>query len=64
VFIMGLNLVTVKLFGELEFWFALIKIIAIVVWIAVYLHSPYSKRSRARKHDRRRFKAKTKSGCD
>ncbi len=28
VFIMGLNLVTVKLFGELEFRFALIKIIA------------------------------------
>ncbi|HRA30083.1 MAG TPA: amino acid permease, partial [Acinetobacter johnsonii] len=37
VFIMGLNLVTVKLFGELEFWFALIKIIAIVVLIAVGL---------------------------
>lgn len=35
VFIMGLNLVTVKLFGELEFWFALIKLIAIVVLIAV-----------------------------
>ncbi|HXE78673.1 MAG TPA: amino acid permease, partial [Rhodanobacter sp.] len=27
--LLGLNLVTVKLFGELEFWFALIKIIAI-----------------------------------
>jgi len=37
VFIMGLNLVTVKLFGEMEFWFALIKIIAIVVLIAVGL---------------------------
>ena len=37
VFIMGLNLVTVKLFGELEFWFALVKIIAIVVLIAVGL---------------------------
>jgi D-serine/D-alanine/glycine transporter len=35
IFIMGLNLVTVKLFGEMEFWFALIKIIAIVVLIAV-----------------------------
>ena len=34
---MGLNLVTVKLFGEMEFWFALIKIIAIVVLIAVGL---------------------------
>lgn len=37
VFIMGLNLVTVKLFGEMEFWFALIKIIAIIVLIAVGL---------------------------
>ena len=35
IFIMGLNLVTVKLFGEMEFWFALIKIIAIIVLIAV-----------------------------
>lgn len=37
VFIIGLNLVTVKLFGEMEFWFALVKIIAIVVLIAVGL---------------------------
>ncbi len=37
VFIMGLNLLTVRLFGELEFWFALIKIIAIVVLILVGL---------------------------
>ncbi|WP_180179081.1 amino acid permease [Acinetobacter sp. YH12041] len=37
VFIMGLNLATVKLFGEMEFWFALIKIIAIIVLIAVGL---------------------------
>ena len=36
-FITGLNLVTVKLFGEMEFWFALIKIIAIVVLILVGL---------------------------
>ncbi|AOA59023.1 amino acid permease [Acinetobacter larvae] len=36
-FIMGLNLLTVKLFGELEFWFALIKIIAILVLIGVGL---------------------------
>ena len=36
-FIMGLNLVTVKLFGEVEFWFALIKIIAIIVLIGVGL---------------------------
>lgn len=31
--LLALNLVTVKLFGELEFWFALIKIIAICVLI-------------------------------
>lgn len=35
LFILGLNLVAVRLFGELEFWFAMIKIIAIVVLIAV-----------------------------
>ncbi len=32
--LLSLNLVTVKLFGELEFWFALIKIVAIVALIA------------------------------
>lgn len=32
VFIMGLNLLTVRLFGELEFWFALIKILAIIIF--------------------------------
>ncbi|WP_288391557.1 amino acid permease, partial [uncultured Acinetobacter sp.] len=37
IFIMGLNLMTVKLFGELEFWFAMIKITAIVVLILVGL---------------------------
>ncbi|AFV90136.1 D-serine/D-alanine/glycine transporter [Acidipropionibacterium acidipropionici ATCC 4875] len=31
--LLGLNLLTVKLFGELEFWFALIKLIAISVLI-------------------------------
>ena len=36
-FVTGLNLMTVKLFGELEFWFAMIKITAIVVLIAVGL---------------------------
>jgi len=33
-----LNIVTVKLFGELEFWFALIKIIAIVALILIGLY--------------------------
>ena len=30
LFVLGLNLLTVKLFGEIEFWFALIKILAIL----------------------------------
>ena len=34
-FITCLNLATVKLFGEMEFWFAMVKIIAILVLIAV-----------------------------
>lgn len=33
--LMALNLLTVKLFGELEFWFALIKVIAIIALILV-----------------------------
>lgn len=33
--VLALNLVTVKLFGEIEFWFALIKIIAILSLIVV-----------------------------
>ena len=30
-----MNLATVKLFGEMEFWFALIKVIAILALIAI-----------------------------
>lgn len=33
-FIAGLNLISVKVFGELEFWFSLIKVAAIVLMIA------------------------------
>ncbi|SSY80737.1 amino acid permease [Alysiella crassa] len=35
----GMNLLTVKLFGEMEFWFALIKVIAIIglVGVGIYL---------------------------
>lgn len=33
--LLGLNLLTVKLFGELEFWFALIKVITILVLIVI-----------------------------
>lgn len=36
--LVGLNLVSVKLFGELEFWFASIKIIAILVTIGVGMY--------------------------
>ncbi|MBD8146743.1 amino acid permease [Pseudomonas fluorescens] len=35
--ILGLNLVAVRLFGELEFWFALIKVVAICALIATGL---------------------------
>lgn len=35
VVLLALNLLTVKLFGELEFWFALIKIITIVALIVI-----------------------------
>lgn len=37
LFVLGLNLVTVRLFGEMEFWFAMVKITAIIVLIAVGL---------------------------
>ncbi|SQC18442.1 D-serine/D-alanine/glycine transporter [Klebsiella pneumoniae] len=33
--LLGLNLATVKMFGEMEFWFAMIKIVAIVALIVV-----------------------------
>lgn len=33
--LLGLNLLTVKLFGELEFWFALIKVITILLLIGI-----------------------------
>jgi len=35
VLLLALNLVAVRLFGELEFWFAIVKIVAIVALIAV-----------------------------
>ena len=36
--LLGLNLLTVKLFGEIEFWFAMIKIVAIVGLIGTGLY--------------------------
>ncbi|BDH61324.1 amino-acid permease AapA [Lysinibacillus sp. PLM2] len=35
IVLLGLNLLTVKLFGELEFWFAIIKVITIIALIAI-----------------------------
>jgi Gamma-aminobutyrate permease and related permeases len=35
--LLGLNLVAVKMFGEMEFWFAMVKIIAIVALIVIGL---------------------------
>jgi D-serine/D-alanine/glycine transporter len=37
VLLLSLNLATVKMFGEMEFWFAMIKIVAIVALIVVGL---------------------------
>ena len=36
--LLGLNLLTVKLFGEIEFWFAMIKIVAIVTLVGTGLY--------------------------
>ncbi|WP_438445110.1 amino acid permease [Gorillibacterium sp. sgz5001074] len=35
IILLGLNLLTVKLFGELEFWFALVKVVTILALIGV-----------------------------
>ncbi|MET0190050.1 MAG: amino acid permease [Pseudonocardia sediminis] len=35
VVVLGANLVSVKLFGELEFWFAMVKVIALVAFLVV-----------------------------
>ncbi|WP_404427833.1 amino acid permease [Ureibacillus chungkukjangi] len=35
IILLGLNLLTVKLFGELEFWFSLIKVITIIALIVI-----------------------------
>lgn len=35
--LLTLNFATVKMFGEMEFWFAMIKIVAIVLLIVVGL---------------------------
>ncbi|MCW4465545.1 amino acid permease [Glutamicibacter sp. MNS18] len=35
VLVLGMNLVSVKVFGELEFWFALVKVVALVGFLVV-----------------------------
>ncbi|XAS67267.1 amino acid permease [Micrococcaceae bacterium Sec5.7] len=36
--VLGLNMVSVKVFGELEFWFALIKVVALVAFLLVGIY--------------------------
>jgi len=38
VLVLGLNLVSVKVFGELEFWFALIKVVSLVAFLLVGIY--------------------------
>ncbi|MCI7457343.1 amino acid permease [Actinomyces urogenitalis] len=38
VVLLGLNLATVKAFGEIEFWFSIIKIVAIIALVAVGIY--------------------------
>ncbi|GAA2015494.1 amino acid permease [Nakamurella flavida] len=38
VIVLGLNLVSVKVFGEMEFWFALIKVVALVAFLLVGIY--------------------------
>ncbi|WP_433556278.1 amino acid permease [Pseudonocardia xinjiangensis] len=35
VVVLGVNLVSVKVFGELEFWFALVKVVALIAFLVV-----------------------------
>lgn len=35
VLVLGLNVISVKVFGELEFWFALIKVAALIIFLVV-----------------------------
>lgn len=38
VVVLGLNLVSVKVFGELEFWFALIKVVALAAFLLIGIY--------------------------
>ena len=49
VLVLGLNLVSVKVFGELEFWFALIKVVSLVAFLLVSRLRPAMAASSARR---------------
>lgn len=38
VLVLGLNMVSVKVFGEMEFWFALVKVLALVAFLVVGIY--------------------------
>lgn len=38
IIVLGMNLMSVKVFGELEFWFSLIKVVALVAFLAVGIY--------------------------
>ena len=38
ILVLGLNLISVKVFGEMEFWFALIKVVALVAFLLVGIY--------------------------
>jgi len=38
ILVLGLNLISVKVFGEMEFWFALIKVVALVSFLLVGIY--------------------------
>ena len=50
VVLYGTNLLAVRVFGELEFWFALVKVVTIVALIARRARRDLVARRRARRH--------------
>ena len=49
----GANLISVKLFGELEFWFSMVKVTAIIGMIVIGARRPHLRLLRRRRHRRR-----------
>jgi amino acid permease len=44
--VLAINLVGVRLYGELEYWFALLKILIVLVFIIIGTISEYSKKKK------------------